>query len=257
MDLEAVVGRYAEALTSLDSSLSAADVGVNAKTKQPYLPGVRALSENKAVAMVDEWWSTNHPADFLNLAAERLDIPYPGLERQAHKTGCDHVFTTVSGGTASPEWAIEWKRIQLVGDNGKKNDYGVGKILSPYLKDRSLYHDVRRLRHYGLARRHAVVVYGFNYSEDSLRKAEEKHEGAKVVLKNLRDSCVANGGSLLMDDLMDFAENIFRVKDLVTGARVKRGFDGWRHPAGGQGVLFAWEVNRPELGDNYDPRHPA
>lgn len=255
MELEDVVARYSAALSALDRTITPAQVGANAKTGRPYLPGVRALSETKAVAMVDDWWASNYPQDFPDITTERLNISYPGLKRWQHRTGCDHVFTTFSR-LKLPEWAIEWKRIQLVGDNGKKNDYGVGKTLSPYLKDRSLYHDVRRLRHYGLASRHAVVVYGFNYDDATLSRTALEHPGSTEVISNLRETCEGNGGHLLMDDLMDFAENIFRGKDLVIGPRVRAKFDGWRHPAGGQGVLFAWEVNRPEFNPNYDPRNP-
>jgi hypothetical protein len=250
MELKAIIARYALALESIDAI---ADAGVaNPRTGVIYQPGVKSLSEPQAVAAVDAWWGENHPNDFSNPASSRLGVRYPSMETA---TRCDHVFTTHAQET-DPEWAIEWKRAQLVGDNGKRNDYLTSKVLSPFLKDRSILHDVLRLRTYPLARKHAVVGYGFNYSMETCEEARSRFPNETERIANIEEVCRGNGGELALKPLLDFAESILYVRGLVPGPRSEAAFEAWAHPCGGRGIVFGWEVRRPELEEGFDPRHP-
>lgn len=250
MELSEIVARYAEALESLDTTT---DTGrANQRTGATYKPGIKGLTEPQAVAAVDYWWGEQHPSDFTDPARDRLGVRYPTMESV---TKCDHVFST-DGSTGEAEWAIEWKNAQLVGDNGKRNDFITGKVLSPFLKDRSILHDVLRLRTYPLARRHAVVGYGFNYSLETCAIAREKFPDEEERIQNIEEVCRGNGGELSLRPLLDFAESILYVRGLIPGPRCQSSFEAWAHPCGGRGVVFGWEVRRPELEEGFDPRHP-
>jgi hypothetical protein len=120
------------------------------------------MSEPKFVEELAAWWEKNHLADFPTMNSIGTEVPYKGIPRAK----CDLVLSTDSS-IDNPEWAIEVKHIALVGNNGKNNDFGVAKILSPYLKDRSLIHDILRLRDFGIGRHKAVVGYCFEYSFES------------------------------------------------------------------------------------------
>ncbi len=237
MELADIVERYAEGLEAVDAHTTIRRL--NQRTKEPYLPGLKTLSEASAVQLLDEWWASNYAGDFVMPDAHHTQVPYPGT-----KTVCDHVITTIDQ-EDEPEWAIEAKFLQLVGDNGKRNDFAVGKALSPYLKDRSLYHDVHKLREVPIARRLAVIGFSFTYDLETCKRALELHPGETERIANIRDVCESNEGALSIRPIVEFADGIFKIRDLVVREYVSAEFNGWRHPCGGRGVVFGWEVKRP------------
>lgn len=214
------------------------------KSDPPYFPGVPSMYEDSVAVEVSEWWRQTYPGDFSPETAIELQFPYPSITQAT----CDLVFSTDGLWLPEPEWAVEIKRIQLVGNNGKNNDYGLAKVLSPYLKDRSLFHDLRRQQSHAFARRHACVGYVFNYDFDSLRESHLHHPEKSEVLKNLEKVLRENdrdNGVLRGEDLVHTADTIFRQADLVVGELILEPFqDLWRHACGGKGVVFAWEVNK-------------
>lgn len=251
VELSEVMARYATALAHIDAAVE--ETRTNQRTGRTFLPSVRSLTEPQVVEAVDAWWGEHHPEDFAVAAEPRLGVRYRGLE--GHSTRCDHVFTT---GVVldEPEWAIEWKNATLIGNNGNNNDYTTSKLLSPYLKDRSLLHDVLRLSRYPLAQRHAVVGYGFHYDEATCDEAERRHPGHRETVENIRSACLKNGGSLSLRPLLNFADSILRLRGFVSKPMEEASFEAWRHPAGGRGIVFGWEVRLPEREDGFDPRHP-
>jgi hypothetical protein len=251
VELRDIIDRYAQALAAVD--VAGLPPGANPRTGEVYLPGLLALAEDRVVKAVDAWWASTHPEDLTDPDVERLGIRYPSL--QGHRTACDHVLTT-DGQLEPPEWAIEWKRAALVGNNGKGNDFTTGKFLSPFLKDRSLLHDALRLKMYAPARRLAIVGYGFAYSASTCDRATARHPDHAETIDNVRAGCVNNGGELSLQPLIDFADSILQVRGLVTGGRQQANFEAWTHPAGGEGVVFGWEVRQPEREAGFDPRHP-
>jgi hypothetical protein len=239
MDLIQIASRFADGLLHVDSSTNT--VTLNRK-KEPYLQGVPSMLEDAITKEFSEWWMHSYPEDFEPRGSLTTQFPYPTLSRAR----CDLVFST-DGTSQPPEWAVEIKRIQQVGDNGKNNDFGVTKMLSPYLKDRSLKHDVLRARAHGFARRHAVMGYGFSYGPDTLLETARHHPSRREHLDNIGAVLRVNdpiGLQLDTRELVDAVDTIFQAQDLVKADLVVVPFTGLnRHPCGGRGLVFAWEVN--------------
>jgi len=213
---------------------------VNQRTGATYAPGLPALSETQVADMLRTEWLSHYPGDF-RPGGILTQVPYPGLGRAS----CDLVVSTQGWSAQQHEWAIELKRIQLVGDNGKNNDYGVQKMLSPYLKDRSLFHDLTRLRSHAPAAKRAVIGYAFDYSWSSCQQALHIHPAESLRVGNIRVVCTTNdptSGVYSSQDLVQAADQFLRAKGLVKGHCVTTFSGLWRHPCGGDGRTFAWEV---------------
>lgn len=251
MELQRIVERYAEALRHVDDV--SGESGANPRTGVVYQPGVKSLNEEPAVDALDAAWEVLYTGE---RKVHRMKVRYPDLPATAK---IDHVITTDdlfhAGGD---EWGIEIKRLQFVGDNGKRNDYATTKVLSPYLKDRGMLHDALRLRAYGFTRRVAVVGYSFDYDQASWEHARSIHRtpAAEAVLDEIAKVLEVNGGQLRTRPLIEFADAIMGLRGLTVGPRAQANFEAWKHPAGGRGVVFGWEIRRPQLEPDYDPRHP-
>lgn len=250
MELQEILERYAEAIETIDAEADPNEVRTNRRTGEVYFPGFASMNEEPAVAAIDLTWSRLHPDELIE---HTTGVNYPELRSTAK---ADHVFTTDDPSDDAPEWAIEIKRLQFAGNNGKRNDYAVTKVLSPYLKDRGMLHDVMRLKQYGFSRRIAVVGYGFEYDSESIAEGRSRFEGTaeRAVFDELEKTL--KSGPLRFRPLVDFADAIIRLSSLTSGPRAETTFDAWTHPAGGHGILFGWEVRRPEREVDYDPRHP-
>lgn len=250
MELQDIVDRYAEAIERVDATV--ASVGVNTRTGVIYQPGFKALNEEPAVDAIDDAWEQLYPGE---RQVHMMKVRYPDLPATAK---VDHVLTTTGLALQEDEWGIEVKRLQFVGDNGKRNDYATTKVLSPYLKDRGMLHDALRLREYGFTKRVAVIGYSFDYDRANWLEAMTKHPGreAALVLAEVAKVLEVNGGHLRTRPLIEFADAILGLRGLTIGPRAEASFEAWTHPAGGHGVVFGWEVRRPQLEPDYDPRHP-
>jgi hypothetical protein len=247
LELQEIVERTANGIQEIDHLDH--EIRVNKRTKVAYDPGVKSLTETLLVEALNNWWGDRHSEDFVD-SSHAVGVKYPNIKWAK----CDFVFTT-SGTINPPEWAVEVKKIELIGNNGKGNDYPVGKMLSPFLKDRSLLHDVRRLRGDPIARRQAVIGYSFSYDYDSCEMALRKHPDQQAKIQEIRKVCHNNGGRLSVVPLIEFADAVLRVRNEVEGPLVQVPFEAWRHPCGGNGVVFGWEVKRIQ-GEDFDPRHP-
>lgn len=234
MELREIVHRYAEGLSYIDAHTT--HISSNGKTGATYLPGLLSLGEPVAMRELDQWWGHAHPDDFGNASDHAVQVRYP----QSTIT-CDQILTTV-GAKFTPEWCIEAKRLQLIGDNGGQNDFGTGKALSPYLKDRSLMHDIDKLRAHPFGDRLAVIAYGFNYTPSTLQNARQLHPEHSSRLDKIQDVVLKNGGTLALKPVADFANDLFRVQRLTATDYEYEIFNAWRHPCGGQGVVFGWEI---------------
>ena len=201
---------------------------------------------------IDAMWGLLHPDEFRTAAEERVGVKYPDVPRAK----CDHVFSSDLAASDEPEWGIEVKKIEFVGNNGKANDYGVGKMLSPYLKDRGLLHDAARLRQYGFTRRIAVIGYVFNYDVASLADLRRLHPGDDQVISNVEAVLRRNGGTLSSRPLIEFTDAILGLRGYLRGPRREAPFSAFRSPTAGRGIVFGWEISRPWLEPDYDARHP-
>lgn len=250
MQLRDIVGRIAEGLLAVDSRTTTITVGRQKKDRATnkmmpgitFLPGVKTMNERQFVAELVDWWKITHPKDFLPSQAIRTEEPYPNLPVS---NKCDIILSSDNSPLTSPEWAIEIKHISFCGDNGKKNDHGVQKMLSPYHKDRALIHDIKRISGSALGSRKAVIGYCFDYSFASCNEAIKRHPRESARIDELRETCKVNdpiNGELNVGPLVDFADAIFQKEGVVKGHHREVFQGAWRHPCGGDGTIFGWEV---------------
>jgi hypothetical protein len=240
MELKQILDRFADGLHFVDSTTSI--INANAKTGK-YRPGLTQLHEDHARDELVMWWKDNYPTEFKNPGCKLRDITeikYPENKRKL----CDIVFSPQNYSGGGNEWAIEFKYIRFIGDNGKKNPYGAGKFLSPYMMETSLITDLIRLQKSKIASRKAVIGFSFNYSFDSLAKSIQKHPNMEQVHKNMQAVLKSNdsiSGVVSIDNLLEIVNFAVRKYGLQTEAE-KSYFDAWRNPTGGNGVVFGWEV---------------
>ena len=240
MELDQIVSRFIEGLVFIDSNYDG--INVNRRTHDSYLPGLPPMFEVQVSEEILKWWVENYPTDFNPREAHQNEYPYPDVPR----ANCDIVMSSDGNPLANPELAIEVKRIQLVGDNGKNNDHGIQKVLSPYLKDRSLIHDIIRMKKSSISRRKVVLGFGFEYDFLSCQEAFHHHPNEETRIKNIRGVCHSNdpiNGQLYLTPLITIVNRHLSAEGLISDHCVKRFQNAWRHPCGGNGRVFAWEVS--------------
>ena len=244
MEFVDIVRRVAEGMEAIDN----ADHEINASRRsgEVYGAGLPTRNETQFVQHLADWWQATHPSDF---AAEskrplRREVRYPAdpIEPRAK---LDLELYEPNSDFKQPNWALEFKRLQLVGNNGKTNDHPVQKLLSPYLKDRSVRHDIDRLRRNPMGLRQGVIGYGFEYDKDSISIAKSKFPDQFETVKNLESVCKSvdkNTYEYSVLPLIELADEIYSGLGLVRRV-VKISFtDLWRHPTGGNGWVFGWEI---------------
>lgn len=240
MDLKLITERFAEGIVSIDQGLT--NLRVNEQRSMIYQPGAKTLGERELVSAVTGWWTGQYPTDFNSSSDYALatEVSYPSISRAK----CDLILSSDGSPMEYPEWAIEVKHISFAGNNGKNNDYNVQKMLSPYLKDRSLIHDIRRLKENPMGQKQAVLGYCFEYTADSIREAHEKFSELHdmEVLNNLSAVLHKNQGPLVIDEIAGFADQIFEGLNLTDPLVATRFKGAWKHPAGGNGTVFAWQI---------------
>ncbi len=238
MRFNRIIKRFAEGLGYIDQSHSSAKS--KQRTSGTYLSGLPPLTETECVSALVDWWPRAYPTDFVNDLVVESEVPYPNRRRAK----CDIVIASSTENT----WAIEVKRIQFVGDNGKNNDFALSKTLSPYGKDRSLLHDASRLTSEFDARSHAVVAYGFEYDFQSCDEAELLHPTERERIRNIRDVCRKNNeetGDYHVQPLIEMINSFLSSRyDILEYC--DHPFSGlWAHPCGGKGRVFGWHLANP------------
>jgi hypothetical protein len=263
MELEEIVNRIAELIPVIDSTT---DIQVrNRRNKRPYVKGVATLFEPQFTKEVVRCWSAEHPTDLSWINDEH---PYPDS-----RDTCDLVITdsSVEVEFGSFEWAIELKFLRLVGNNGNNNDYVMQKAISPFLKDRSLVHDIEKLKMATFGKRKAVIFYGFDYNLDSVEHAEKM---CQTIIDSIGNSeyYVENPEQLdkfLQDDLIPTPRNLgrvirsvdkhgdvyslesvtkiidafMRINGIASKGPIVATFSGLsRHPCGQFGRVVGWEL---------------
>lgn len=251
MELEHIVKRFNEGLVHVDTYTNFVTTGNRRRNRQTqqlepgvvFLQGVKTMKEPQFVSELVEWWKANYPNDFAPIDSISTGVPYP---EPGFRGACDLILSSDGQPLDSPEWAIEVKHVSFCGDNGIRNDFAVQKMLSPYQKDRSLIHDIKRLQRTRLARRKAVLGYCFNYNFQRLTKMEQLHQQYLDRISNIRTSvCAVNdpvNGEININETVQFANEIFTFQNLVTKLVMEDFYDANRHPCGGDGTIFAWEI---------------
>lgn len=243
MNFNTILDRVAVGLVHVDSSTTT----INKSRKgHVYLPGLPTLYEPQCAEELMSWWVNAYSGDFMDVSHIQTSFLYPN----SSKNMCDIVFSSDgiwpnSNMKVLPEWAIEIKKIVFVGDNGKNNDYGPSKFISPFLKDRSLAHDVVKLNSSSIARNKAVIGYGFNYDITTLTKALSMFPQFSDRIKNAMLVCKKAGmpnNELKMDYLLEIADFIIQKQGVTGSVQVRNFKNAWKHPLGGNGIVFGWEI---------------
>jgi len=251
MELKVIVERLAEALVNVDEKTTT--VHESRSGSGAYLPCVGTIWEDDFTREAVIEWNEIYPRDFSGFTKEWLEVKYPTRGK------CDLCIRSidydVSIGEPTFEWAIEMKYVRFVGDNGKNNDYGVTKVASPYRKDRSSVLDAERLGEFNLAKRKAIVMYGFEFDSasydhavnwcetnsvgDDKTKNLDKAKNMKGVLH--KEDPETHHMSLL--DIVPLFEAAVGVRNIKLGKLEHKAFDGLsRHPLYRKGRILAWEV---------------
>ena len=174
MELEQIVSRIAELIPIIDKETN--EQNHNQRNKRPYVKGVATLREPQLTKEIVNNWSSKFK-DELSVIDDEISYP----DKKAEK--CDLVLTDAKEDIpfGKFEWAIEIKYLRLVGNNGNNNDYVMQKAISPFLKDRSLIHDIEKLNNATFGKRKAIIFYGFDYDDES-----ESH--AEIMCQKIRES---------------------------------------------------------------------
>jgi len=237
MDITQIVERLAEGLAYLDKNDNSPRA--SQRTGEFYNPGVPSMTERIFTNNLAHWWRNAFPTDIESGYSLITEHPYP---RWHGRGNCD---LAIIDQNSNALWAIEVKRIQFVGDNGKNNDFGLAKVLSPYNKDRSVVHDVFRLRDSKLSINSVAVAYGFEYSFETCDEALRRHPNEQVRIENLRDVCKkenATTGEYQLNPMLEMLNDYLVGKNLTDEKVVKDFHNVWRHPCGGQGKVAGWQV---------------
>ncbi len=242
VDVNLIASRFIEALKFVDTHTTTV---THSRQGTPYLQGIQSMNERDTVREVVEYWKNNFPYDFVPPKTCLTEHPYP--ESKAKKA--DILFESLaieSSNEIDPEkWAVEAKRFQFVGDNGKNNDFGVAKMFSPYLKDHSLAHDAKRLAESSVAERKTVLVYGFEYDRRVIKQAMRQHPTEIARIREIERVCRNNNPenpSINFDLLIDrVVPNLQEVVTVVDFADFSAEWL-WRHPCGGRVRVLAWEI---------------
>ena len=227
----------------VSSLIPVVDRTTNLMSNPKYLPGVPTMFEADFVKELVRIWCQSYPGDFLSIPS--ISHSYPSAPRNK----CDLVFSSngYSSSVFQHEWAIEFKRIQLVGDNGKNNDFGIPKLISPYLKDRSIFHDVHRLHYSSFTKSKGVILYAFDYDFQIINARRSLFPSEKATLDNLYNVCTtvdAINGTYNIIPLVQISDFYLKHKGHLLSPSYTSTFQNAnRHPTGGEGRVVGWEVS--------------
>jgi hypothetical protein len=166
-----------------------------------WQPGIGPHDERDVVRLVMERLSAQWPVLYGEYTREKV---YP----QSHQA-CDLCL----GSAPEFEWAIEFKPLRMLGDNGDfptgRDD--VSKILSPFAKQRSALTDCTKLVNSGLGHQRAIVIYAYEWDDMPTQE---------VI------------------NLFEYAAS----KRVRIGERHEARFRDLIHPVHQQGTVYGWEL---------------
>jgi len=251
MELSLIASRLAEILPIVDAKTTTQRASRSGSGE--YIPCVGTIWEDDLTREITEMWSKSYPDELPEYSDKWLEIRYPNK-----KGNCD---LCLNGPDYSPvlgqppyEWAIEMKYVRFIGDNGKNNDYGVTKVASPYRKDRSSVLDAERLKGFTLAKKKAIVMYGFEFGPKSFKNAvewcnnvegEEKNKNLERAknMKNVLDKEDPETNAMDMLSLIPLFEAATHARGIQLSESVDYDFQNLtRHPLYSKGRILAWQV---------------
>lgn len=252
MDLKHIVRRIAQSLVVVDGKTATQRASRTGSGE--YIPCIGTIWEDDFTREVVSEWHRTHPNEFQHFSEKWFEVSYPSKRGK-----CDLVLSgqgfKPEFGLAAYEWAIENKYVRFIGDNGKNNDYGVTKVVSPYRKDRSSVLDAERLVEFHTAEKKAILMYGFEFDSNSHRLAlewcernEENGDQTKNRLrvknmKSILDKADPKTHEMSLTDLIPLFEAAAETKGVKLGPCIQESFTGLsRHPLYHKGRVLAWQV---------------
>lgn len=252
MELEDIVKNMAESLVVVDQTTETQRASRSGSGD--YIPCVGTIWEDDFTSEAVINWVMRRPTDFQNFSERWFEVSYPVGRGKCDLVLCGSGFQPEFG-LAAYEWAIENKYVRFIGDNGKNNDYGVTKVVSPYRKDRSSVLDAERLLDFHSAEKKAILMYGFEFNSDSYRLAKEwcdlhESEGDQVKnrervknMKSILDKADPKTHEMSMQDLIPLFEAAAKTKGIRLGPCIQAEFSGLnRHPLYHRGRILGWQV---------------
>lgn len=252
MDLSFIASRLAELLPIVDSKTTTQRASRSGSGD--YIPCVGTIWEDDFTKEVITEWSKRYPSELPGFSDKWIEVKYPN-----RRGNCDLCINTqdyeIELGEPKYEWAIEMKYVRFIGDNGKNNDYGVTKVASPYRKDRSSVLDAERLSDFTIAKRKAIIMYGFEFDSASYDHAIswcDKNSKESEKSKNIERS--NNMKKILHTEDPDLNEmsmlSLIPLFEAASGTRKINlsncshyEFDNLiKHPLYRKGRVIAWEV---------------
>jgi hypothetical protein len=228
MELGELADDLLAVIPAMDRDAAAQDHG-------DYIPALGTVGEDGFRRAAVRQLTTRWPEKYSELHQESC---YRGIPRGR----CDLAL----GPPEAPVWAIELKKVALVGDNGKNNDFAPSKAVSPYPIHRSSVLDAQRLHRNRIATRGAVLMLGFDIDaqvvEECRKTCEERGHGPERA-KALADVVKRNGGDYVVEPLFGLFEMISQPLDYELGQRIERCFSGLTiHPIFRKGRFAIWEI---------------
>ena len=252
MELSFIASRLAELLPVVDSKTTTQRASRSGSGD--YIPCVGTIWEDDFTKEVISEWFSRYPEELSGFSDKWIEVKYPNK-----RGNCDLCIRSndynADLGEPPYEWAIEMKYVRFIGDNGKNNDYGVTKVASPYRKDRSSVLDAERLVDFSLAKRKAILMYGFEFDSASYDHAIswcDKNSTGSEKLKNIERS--KNMKKILHTEDPDLNQmSMLSLIPLFEAASKTRKInlskcsnfefnDLSKHPLYRMGRIMAWEV---------------
>ena len=234
-----------EGLVEVDQTTTIQN-GANPETSDygNYLQGVGCLGEHQFRDELADWWNEKFPnCKFLK------EIKYPENGRWKCDIGlASNIDDSGLRMDESLDWAIELKYIRFIGDNGKVNNFGLGKVVSPYKAEHSSVGDAIRLANTKMGQRKAVVMYGFEFDDFSVGNCRQILE--RMGLSDQRaiemEKAIRAGthdGEWDLELIAPIFEAACNSMGINLGKLVTAEFsDLSRHPNYRIGKFLAWEV---------------
>lgn len=253
MELEEILSRFIKGIKPIDDVIEHGRRATTRSNWGTYLPGVGSGYESDFRDELVDWWNDEYSDSFL-----RPEQKYPEKSRAGSTVRCDIcLFETNQSNLRNSEvydWAIELKFVRNIGDNGGVNNFSLGKVVSPFLAERSSAHDCRdKLADSAISRRKAVIIYGFEFDGGSVQNCKdwlEAHpelilEHQKGRANNLENTLHTNTdeGEWAWNSIIPIFEVTCKTMGVNLGTCIIDEFDGLtRHPMYRKVKFMAWEV---------------
>jgi hypothetical protein len=160
-DLQTLADDFAAGLMVVDTTA----------THVKYKPGIGPHKEVDVVRSVLDQMKLRHPDKY---ATSDVEVPYGGSGQ-----ACDLVLRDAEH---APTLAVEVKMHRLFGDNGKRDDYAIKDLLSPYSQHHSAVTDCAKLAaSNAFSCNTAILIYAFAYPKWPMEPAIEAFEALATL----------------------------------------------------------------------------